>query len=119
MSAAVLYCMQVWSQQETGDAWLNKLGSPTEAAAWILQDPQLRLGAPLYKHLPQQVSGEAAVHQQQQHQSMTAAAGVRFACRNWVDRLAGEVKLTAVVLLRATFQLLLYKLAPACHLASC
>jgi hypothetical protein len=52
-----LFSLQAWSQSEAEGAWLKRLGSPEDTAAWIRQDPWLRLGRPLFKHLPEQLSG--------------------------------------------------------------
>jgi hypothetical protein len=49
--------LQVWAQAEAADAWLNKVGSPAEAAAWVQQDPVLRLGQQLRRHLPDNMAG--------------------------------------------------------------
>lgn len=38
---------------------MNRLGPPQQTAQWICQDPWLRLGRPLFKHLPEQLSGDA------------------------------------------------------------
>lgn len=37
---------------------LQKLGAPEGTARWICQGPWLRIGRPLFKHLPPQLSGE-------------------------------------------------------------
>jgi hypothetical protein len=50
---------QAWSQSEAEGAWINRLGPPEQTAQWICQDPWLRLGRPLFKHLPEQLSGDA------------------------------------------------------------
>jgi hypothetical protein len=52
-----LLVLQVWARAEAGDAWLNKVGSPAEAAAWVQQDPALRLGQQLRRHLPEDMAG--------------------------------------------------------------
>jgi len=48
---------QVWGRAEASAAWNNKLGDPAAAATWLQQDPLLRLGPALTKHLPQSLSG--------------------------------------------------------------
>lgn len=50
--------LQAWSQSEAEGAWLKRLGAPEDTAGWIRQDPWLRLGQPLFKHLPEQLSGQ-------------------------------------------------------------
>lgn len=56
-SIAPLLRLQAWCSQDTESAWLNKLGSPEDTACKVCQDPWLRLGRPIFKHLPQQLSG--------------------------------------------------------------
>jgi hypothetical protein len=51
------FLVQVWAQAEAADAWLNKVGSPAEAAAWVQQDPLLRLGHQLCRYLPEDMAG--------------------------------------------------------------
>lgn len=46
-----------WRDDATAEAWAAKVGPPAEAAAWIAADPWLRIGAPLYRHLPQSLKG--------------------------------------------------------------
>jgi hypothetical protein len=52
------HAAQVWSQSEAEGAWMNRLGPPEQTAHWICQAPWLRLGRPLFKHLPEQLSGD-------------------------------------------------------------
>lgn len=76
---------EAWSQSEAEGAWLKRLGSPEDTAAWIRQDPWLRLGRPLFKHLPEQLSGLKLMNLMGSHGTKAVAAAVLGAQATCVD----------------------------------
>ncbi|WIA40363.1 hypothetical protein OEZ86_013727 [Tetradesmus obliquus] len=86
MQAELTYAnAQVWAQAEAADAWLNKVGSPAEAAAWLQQDPLLRLGRQLCRHLPEDLAGVKLINLMGSNGTKAVAAALMGAAVTCVD----------------------------------
>jgi hypothetical protein len=102
--------LQVWVQAEAGDAWLNKVGSPAEAAAWVQQDPVLRLGHQLCRHLPEDMTGGW-----QQQQSLLLQVSSK--CQLWAGRIACTLHVRACSNRNSSWCLLLHCNSLSCRAA--